>query len=60
MNATKYMTQDGLHALIRNPKAVSTWPEQRMNGLPPDLLGDREIDLIIAYLKYMAGWKVAQ
>jgi hypothetical protein len=31
-----------------------------MNGLPPDLLSDREIDLIIAYLKHMAGSKVAQ
>jgi mono/diheme cytochrome c family protein len=59
MNATEYLTQDGLHALIRDPKSVRTWPEQRMNGLPPDLLSDEEIDLIIAYLKHMAGRKAA-
>ena len=53
------MTQGGLHALIRNPKSVRTWPEQKMNGWPPDLLSDREIDLILAYLKHMAGRKAA-
>ena len=53
------MTQDGLHALIRNPKSVRTWPGQRMMGLPPDLLSNQEIDLIIAYLKHMATRKVA-
>jgi hypothetical protein len=31
----------------------------KMNGLPPDLLSDREIDLIIGYLKHMAGRNVA-
>ncbi len=59
MNPTEYMTPDGLHALIRDPKSVRTWPEQKMQGWPPDLLSDREIDLIIAYLKHMAGLKVA-
>jgi len=30
-----------------------------MNGLPPDLLSDREIGIIVDYLKHMAGRKVA-
>jgi mono/diheme cytochrome c family protein len=60
MNPTQYMTEAGLHALIRDPKSVRSWPGMKMNGLPPDLLSDREIDLIIAYLKHMAGSKVAQ
>jgi hypothetical protein len=30
----------------------------KMGGLPPDLLSDREIDLIVAYLKHMTGRKV--
>jgi mono/diheme cytochrome c family protein len=60
MNPTQYMTAAGLHALIRDPKSVRSWPGMKMNGLPPDLLSDREIDLIMAYLKHMAGRKPAQ
>jgi cytochrome c1 len=60
MNPTEYTTPTGLHALIRDPKSVRTWPEQKMNGWPPDLLSDAEIDEIIAYLKHMAGRKIAQ
>jgi len=59
MNATEYMTAAGLHALIRDPKSVRSWPGMKMNGWPPDLLSDREIDHIIAYLKHMARRKVA-
>ena len=59
MNATEYMTNKGLHALIRDPKSVRSWPGMKMQGWPPDLLSDREIDHIIAYLKHMAGRKTA-
>ncbi len=59
MNPTEYLTPDGLHALIRDPKAVRTWPAQAMPSFPPDYLSDREIDLVIAYLKHMAGRKAA-
>ena len=59
MNATEYMTDKGLHALIRDPKSVRSWPGMKMQGWSPDLLSDREIDHIIAYLKHMAGRKVA-
>jgi mono/diheme cytochrome c family protein len=55
MNPTKYMTQDGLHALIRNPKSVRTWPTIHMPGFAPDQLSDREIDLIIGYLTHMGA-----
>jgi mono/diheme cytochrome c family protein len=60
MNPTEYMTPKGLHALIRDPKSVRTWPGQKMQGWPPDLLSDHEIDLIIAYLGHMAARKTAQ
>ena len=60
MNPTEYMTPKGLHALIRDPKSVRTWPGQKMNGWPPDLLSDEEIELIIAYLGHMAGRKITQ
>jgi mono/diheme cytochrome c family protein len=59
-NPTEYLTPKGLHDLIRNPKAVRTWPAQAMPPFPPDYLSDREIDLIIAYLKHMAGRKLPQ
>jgi len=55
-NPTEYFTAEGLHALIRNPKSVRTWPAQAMPAMA-DFLSDREIDLIIAYLKHMAGRK---
>ena len=41
MNATEYMTDKGLHALIRDPKSVRSWPGMKMQGWPPDLLSDR-------------------
>lgn len=60
MNPTEYLTSAGLHALIRNPKSVRTWPAQRMPGFSPDALSDPEIDLIVAYLTHMAGRKTAE
>jgi mono/diheme cytochrome c family protein len=59
-NPTEYLTPQGLHDLIRNPRAVRTWPALAMPSFPPDHLSDREIELIIAYLKHMAGRKQAQ
>jgi mono/diheme cytochrome c family protein len=59
-NPTEYLSPKGLHDLIRNPKAVRTWPAQAMPPFPPDYLSDREIDLVIAYLKHMAGRRAAE
>jgi mono/diheme cytochrome c family protein len=58
-NPTEYLTPQGLHDLIRNPKAVRTWPAQSMPALA-DYLSDNDIELVIAYLKHMAGRKQAQ
>jgi mono/diheme cytochrome c family protein len=58
-NPTEYLTPQGLHDLIRNPKSVRTWPAQSMPALA-DYLSDRDIELVIAYLKHMAGRKQAQ
>jgi mono/diheme cytochrome c family protein len=54
MNPTEYLTLDGLRALIRNPKAVRTWPGLQMPGFAADQMTDSEIDQIIGYLKHMA------
>jgi mono/diheme cytochrome c family protein len=54
-SATEYLTPAALHALIRDPASVRDWPGRTMKAFQPDQLSDREIDLIIAYLRHMAG-----
>jgi mono/diheme cytochrome c family protein len=54
MNPTRYMTAEGLHALIRDPKSVRSWPTMQMPGFAAKQMSDREIDQIIAYLAHMA------
>ena len=56
-NPTEYLTLQGLHDVIRNSRAVRAWPAMAMPSFPPDHLSDREIALVIAYLKHMAGKK---
>ena len=58
-NPTEYLTPQGLHDLIRDPKAVRSWPAQVMPALS-DYLSDSDVELITAYLKHMAGRKQAQ
>jgi mono/diheme cytochrome c family protein len=60
MNPTAYMTHAGLHALIRDPKAVRSWPGQIMPGFAEDQMSDREIDAVIAYLAHQADRKSAR
>jgi mono/diheme cytochrome c family protein len=55
MNPTEYLTRAALHALIRAPRSVRIWPEQRMPGFPADQMSDREIDLVIGYLAHMTA-----
>jgi mono/diheme cytochrome c family protein len=54
MNPTRYMTSDGLHALIRDPRSVRSWPSLQMPGFAKEQMNDREIDQVIAYLAHMA------
>ncbi len=54
MNVTAYMTTLGIHALIRDPKSVRTWPDQRMPGFDAQKISDADIDAIIAFLAYTA------
>jgi mono/diheme cytochrome c family protein len=59
-NPTEYFTPQGLHDLIRDPRAVRSWPALAMPAFTADVLSDREIGLIVTYLKHMAGRKQAQ
>jgi mono/diheme cytochrome c family protein len=60
MNPTAYMTRQGLHALIRDPKSVRIWPTQIMPGFAADQMSDRDIDAVISYLAHMAGRKAGK
>jgi mono/diheme cytochrome c family protein len=55
MNPTRYLTPDGLRALIRNPRNVRTWPAQQMIGFDQTALPDADLDALIAYLTHMAA-----
>ncbi len=54
MNATTYMTDKGLRALVRDPKSVRTWPLQQMPGFGVDALPDEDLDALVAYLRHIA------
>jgi mono/diheme cytochrome c family protein len=55
MPAARYLTQEGLRALIRNPGAVRTWPMQQMPPFDQQVLPESDLDAVIAYLSHMAG-----
>ncbi|MFH0300707.1 cytochrome c [Bradyrhizobium sp. 31Argb] len=57
MNPTEYFTDAGLRALIRDPRSVRVWPEQRMPRFAEEDLSDEELELILAYLSHMAHRK---
>ncbi|MCG5242738.1 c-type cytochrome [Azospirillum doebereinerae] len=57
MNPTEYLTPAGLERLIRDPRAVRSWPEQRMPGFDATMLSDADLGRVVAYLAHMAGRK---
>lgn len=59
LNATQYMTDAGLRALIRDPKSVRTWPLQQMEGFSEAAISNAELDGLISYLAYMGKRKPA-
>jgi mono/diheme cytochrome c family protein len=60
MSPTQYLTHAGLHALIRDPRSVRSWPGQLMPGFSADQMSDHEIDLVIEYLAHMAQRRTSQ
>jgi len=60
MNPTEYFQPAALHRYIRNPASVRNWPGRTMPAFSPDQLSDREIDLVVTYLAYMAQRKVTR
>jgi hypothetical protein len=47
---TEYLTESGLRAIVRNPRAVRNWPLQQMPGFAPEAVSDSDLDALIAYL----------
>ena len=54
MNPTQYLTEAGLRAIIRNPRAVRAWPAQQMIGFSKAIIPDDDLDALVAYLRAMA------
>ena len=54
MSPTRYLTEPGLRALIRDPKSVRTWPEQHMPGFDEATLSEADLDAVTAYLRAKA------
>ena len=55
MSVTAYLTDAGLRAIIRDPRAVRVWPAQRMPAFGPSALPDADLDAVIAYLHAIAN-----
>lgn len=55
MAAADYMTEQGLRALVRDPKSVRTWPQQQMPAFSPTVLPETDLNALIAYLKQIAS-----
>ena len=58
-NPTEYFRADLLRRYIRDPQALRHWPQARMPGFTEAALSEAQLDQLLAYLRHMAGRKVA-
>ena len=56
-NPTEYFSGDFLKRYIRDPQSLRRWPQGKMPGFSATVLPDAELDLLVGYLKHMAGRK---
>ncbi len=54
MNVTEYLTERGLRAIVRAPRAVRSWPLQQMPGFAAEAVSDSDLDALVAYLHQAA------
>ena len=57
-NPTEYLRLDALRRLIRDPQSLRRWPAAKMPGFDVSILSDRDLNDVLAYLRYMANKKV--
>ena len=55
MNPVDYFQPAALRKLLRDPKSVRDWPEQKMPAFSEESLSAADIDAIVAWLTYKAG-----
>lgn len=56
-NPTEYFGGDFLKRYIRDPQSLRHWPQAKMPAFAASVLPDNELDLLVGYLKHMAGRK---
>ncbi|WP_411378767.1 c-type cytochrome [Pseudomonas sp. MPB26] len=54
---TEYFGGDFLKRYIRDPQSVRHWPQAKMPAFTASVLPDDELELLVGYLKHMAGRK---
>lgn len=54
---TEYFGGDFLKRYIRDPQSVRHWPQAKMPAFATSVLPDDELELLVGYLKHMAGRK---
>lgn len=55
---TEYMRENFLRQQIRSPQSVRAWPNAKMPSFDVNVLSERDLDDLIAYLYYMSKRKV--
>ncbi|PUA46170.1 cytochrome C [Pseudomonas protegens] len=56
-NPTEYFSGDFLKRYIRDPQSLRRWPQAKMPGFDSTVLPDQELELLLGYLRHMAGRK---
>jgi len=56
-NPTEYFGGDFLKRYIRDPQSLRRWPQAKMPGFSNSVLPDTELELLLDYLRHMAGRK---
>ncbi len=57
-NPTEYFSGDFLRRYIRDPQSLRHWPQAKMPAFTASVLPDNELDLLVGYLRHMAGRKL--
>ncbi|MFJ4497357.1 c-type cytochrome [Pseudomonas atacamensis] len=54
---TEYFGADVLKRYIRDPQSLRQWPQAKMPGFSAQVLPDGDLEMLVGYLKHMAGRK---
>ena len=55
---TEYFRADFLKRYIRDPQSLRHWPQAKMPGFTAQVLPDADLEMLVGYLKHMAGRKI--